>query len=133
MSNEATACCPPAALPRPPGSDVRQAGVLPLRAVADPTRIELFALIASREEPICVCDIAAHFEQKQPTISHHLKILRDAGLVTAERRGTWAYYALDPAGLGRLERTIGALTPATSCCTATTCCVPPSATEDSAA
>src|SRR6184192_2875195 len=69
------------------------------RALGDPTRLEVFRLLAAQPAPICVCDIVARFEVSQPTVSHHLKILRDAGLVTVARRGVWAYYAVDPAGL----------------------------------
>jgi ArsR family transcriptional regulator len=68
------------------------------RALADPVRLEVLALIASRPVPICVCDIVARFELSQPTISHHLKVLREAGLVRSARRGKWAYYSVDPQG-----------------------------------
>jgi ArsR family transcriptional regulator len=61
-------------------------------------------LIASQSAPICVCDIGARFDVTQPTISHHLRTLRDAGLVIVSRRGVWAYYAPDPAGLALLNR-----------------------------
>ena len=61
----------------------------------------------SGAEMLCVCDLTAAFELSQPTISHHLKILRDAGLVEVERRGTWAYYRLDPAAIGALREVFG--------------------------
>jgi ArsR family transcriptional regulator, arsenate/arsenite/antimonite-responsive transcriptional repressor len=63
-----------------------------LKAVADPTRLRLLDMLAQQDGPLCVCDITPHFEQNQPTISHHLKLLRDAGLVETEKRGIWAYY-----------------------------------------
>ena len=69
------------------------------RALGDSTRLEVFRLIASQSGPLCVCDIVDKFDLTQPTISHHLKVLREAGLVTVSRRGTWAYYAADPHGL----------------------------------
>jgi DNA-binding transcriptional ArsR family regulator len=57
---------------------------------------------------VCVCDLTAAFDLSQPTISHHLKILRDAGLVEAERRGTWAYYRLVPDAIDALREVFGA-------------------------
>jgi ArsR family transcriptional regulator len=73
------------------------------RALGDPTRLEIFRLIAAQADPICVCDIVGRFEVSQPTISHHLKVLREAGLVTVSRRGIWAYYAPNPQGLALLH------------------------------
>jgi ArsR family transcriptional regulator len=64
-----------------------------LEALGDPTRLRIIHLLA-RHDSLCVCEIESAFDLGQPTISHHLRILRDAGIVTAERRGTWAYYAL---------------------------------------
>jgi ArsR family transcriptional regulator len=64
-----------------------------LDALADPTRLRIVHLLA-RHEALCVCEIEAAFNLGQPTISHHLRILRDAGLAHVERRGTWAYYSL---------------------------------------
>lgn len=63
-----------------------------LKALADPTRLRLLDLLAQQPEPICVCDLTPQFPQNQPTISHHLKLLRDAGLVETEKRGIWSYY-----------------------------------------
>src|SRR3954468_8494724 len=81
------------------------------RALGDPTRLEVFRLIAAQTAPLCVCDIVDRFEVSQPTISHHLKTLRDAGLVTVSRRGVWAYYAVDPAGLALLHETVSEVLP----------------------
>ncbi len=64
-----------------------------LAALADPTRLRIIHLLA-RHESLCVCEIESAFDLGQPTISHHLRVLRDAGVVTADRRGTWAYYTL---------------------------------------
>jgi len=63
-----------------------------LRAVADPTRLRLLDMLAQLHDPLCVCDITPHFQQNQPTISHHLKLLREAGLIDTEKRGIWSYY-----------------------------------------
>jgi ArsR family transcriptional regulator len=63
-------------------------------------RLRLFSAIASRANgEACVCDISDGFDVKQPTISHHLKVLRDAGLLTSERRASWVYYAVAPDAL----------------------------------
>lgn len=76
------------------------------RALGDPTRLEIFRLIAGQPEPICVCDITDRFDVSQPTISHHLKALREAELISVSRRGNWAFYAAEPAGL-ELLRAVG--------------------------
>lgn len=63
-----------------------------LKALADPTRLRLLQLLAQQPEPLCVCEITPRFAQHQPTISHHLRLLREAGLVGAEKRGVWSYF-----------------------------------------
>ena len=70
------------------------------KALADPTRIRILNLLAVSEEPVCVCDIVDHFPLGQPTISHHLKVLRDVRFVIAERRGTYMHYQVNRACLG---------------------------------
>jgi len=77
------------------------------RALADPTRVAIVNRLAQAQET-CVCDLTAAFALSQPTISHHLKVLREAGLVESSRRGTWAYYRVVPDALGALA---AALTP----------------------
>ncbi|GGM49772.1 transcriptional regulator [Longimycelium tulufanense] len=73
------------------------------KALSDPVRLRLLSLVAARSGgEACVCELVEPFDLSQPTISHHLKVLREAGLVTAERRGTWVYYRAVPATLGRL-------------------------------
>ena len=64
------------------------------KALGDETRLEILGLLAAGGAELCVCDIEGHFELSQATISHHLKVLRDAGLVASERRGTWMFYSL---------------------------------------
>jgi ArsR family transcriptional regulator, arsenate/arsenite/antimonite-responsive transcriptional repressor len=76
------------------------------RALSDPTRVAIVNRLASTEE-CCVCDLNAAFDLSQPTISHHLKVLRDAGLVESSRRGTWAYYRLVPDAVRELRNTLG--------------------------
>lgn len=63
-----------------------------LKALADPTRLRMLDLLAQQTEPLCVCEITAEFHLHQPTISHHIRILRQAGLIAGEKRGVWSYY-----------------------------------------
>jgi ArsR family transcriptional regulator len=73
------------------------------KALADPVRLRLVSLIGAHQGgEVCVCDLTTAFDLTQPTISHHLKVLREAGLVACERRGTWVYYWLVPAALERI-------------------------------
>lgn len=89
-------CCVP--LSHQPLSPDQAEGVVPmLKAVADPTRLRLLSLILSHEGgEACVCDLLPHFDLSQPTISHHLKVLHDAGLVSREKRATWVFYIARP-------------------------------------
>jgi ArsR family transcriptional regulator len=72
----------------------RSAQVRVLKALADGTRLEILALLSRKGGELCACHIEAHFDLSQPTVSHHLKVLREAGLVRAERRGTWVFFSL---------------------------------------
>ncbi|MEU3242924.1 MULTISPECIES: ArsR/SmtB family transcription factor [unclassified Streptomyces] len=73
------------------------------KALGDPVRLRLLSMVASREGgEVCVCELTPAFELSQPTISHHLKLLRQAGLIDCERRGTWVYYWVLPGVLDRL-------------------------------
>ncbi len=90
-------CCPLEEIPPLP-SQKRAEFVSVFKALSDPTRLEILRLIAAQDGQTCVCDIVDHFDLSQPTISHHLKILRDAGLLAASRMGIWSFYALDPSG-----------------------------------
>jgi len=74
-----------------------------LKAVADPARLRLLSLIAAHDgAEACVCDLTEPVGLTQPTVSHHLKVLVDAGLLTRDKRGIWAYYAVIPAALNAL-------------------------------
>ena len=77
------------------------------KALADPTRVAIINSLSAADE-VCVCNLTETFELSQPTISHHLRILREAGLVASSRRGTWAYYRLVPEALAELRRALGA-------------------------
>ncbi|MDB5069173.1 MAG: transcriptional regulator, ArsR family [Candidatus Eremiobacteraeota bacterium] len=82
-----------------------------LRAVADPYRLKILATIAAAGQPVCVCDLTEGLPIGQSSVSHHLAILREAGIVTSDRRGTWAYYSIAPALPARLLAAIGAVLP----------------------
>lgn len=82
-----------------------------LQAAADPTRLSILRQLRG-SDAVCACDFSACCEVAQPTVSHHLKVLREAGWVTAERRGTWVYYALNPAAVARFGTLAGELLPA---------------------
>ena len=90
--------------PLAPGE--RERGVAVLKALADPTRLEMYRLIAGQSAGLCACDIVDRFDLSQPTIAHHLKVLRDTGLVTVSRSGIWAYYAANPQGRAALQETL---------------------------
>ncbi|MEU3843433.1 metalloregulator ArsR/SmtB family transcription factor [Streptomyces sp. NPDC028635] len=95
-------CCP--GLVAAPLDEDRAAALAKIfKALGDPVRLRLLSLIASRVGgEVCVCDLTPAFELSQPTISHHLKLLRQAGLIDCERRGTWVYYWALPGTLDGL-------------------------------
>ncbi|MGH3615084.1 MAG: ArsR/SmtB family transcription factor [Pseudonocardia sp.] len=98
---ESVGCCSPLARePLSPAQSVELSRVF--KAMGDPVRLRLLSLIASHEGgEACVCDLTGVFDLTGPTISHHLKVLREAGLITGERRGTWVYYRVLPDALRR--------------------------------
>ncbi|HLH82178.1 MAG TPA: metalloregulator ArsR/SmtB family transcription factor [Trebonia sp.] len=97
------ACCAP--LAREPLSPDGADELAPLfKAVADPMRLRLLSLIACHDGgESCVCDLTAAFDVTAPTVSYHLRILREAGLISAERRGTWVYYRVNPRVMARMS------------------------------
>src|SRR6201998_702426 len=104
MSNQTlTRCCPAlgvAALEEPQAAELAAM----FKALGDPVRLRLLSLIASHPGgEACVCEISSTFDVSQPTISHHLKLLRLAGLLDCERRGTWVYYWVIPQALQQLS------------------------------
>lgn len=94
-------CCGLAASPVTPADAARWAPIF--KALGDPVRLQIASMIAAKPE-VCVCEITPAFELSSATISHHLKTLREAGLVDCERRGTFVYYWLEPAALEPLSR-----------------------------
>lgn len=102
------ACCAPLTSEALSVEDAQRFAQL-LKAVAEPTRLRLVSLIAAQENrEACVCDLTGPVGLGQPTVSHHLKILVDAGILHREKRGVWAYYSIVPGGL---ERAAAVLTP----------------------
>ncbi|MEV7729664.1 metalloregulator ArsR/SmtB family transcription factor [Streptomyces sp. NPDC087917] len=94
--DEAGGCCP-TLLTAPMEEDQAVELAKVFKALGDPVRLRLLSMIASRDGgEICVCDLTPAFDLSQPTISHHLKLLKQAGLIASERRGTWVYYRLLP-------------------------------------
>ena len=78
------------------------------KALGDPARLRLLSLVASHAGgEACVCDLSVSFDLSQPTISHHLKVLRETGLLQCERRGTWVYYRVVPSALAQLSAVLG--------------------------
>jgi ArsR family transcriptional regulator len=111
-NNRPADCCSSPAAVAPLPAVERDALVAVLRALGEPMRLEIYRLIAAQDAPLCVCDVVERFPLQQPTISHHLKVLREASLVTVSRRGKWAYYSPDPRGLALLSQAAALLTPA---------------------
>ena len=101
-ADQPSGCCPP--LTTEPLTREAATELAPVfKALGDPVRLRLMSLIASHESgEACVCDLTDAFELSGPTISHHLKVLRESGLVCAERRGTWVYYRARPAALAKI-------------------------------
>jgi ArsR family transcriptional regulator len=106
--NEERRCCE-ASASQPTANGPAVTGAELFKALGDPTRLGILRLLARHDEPVCVCDITGHFALNQPTISHHLKLLREAGLVSASRRGTWAYYSARPERLLAAREALGEL------------------------
>jgi ArsR family transcriptional regulator, arsenate/arsenite/antimonite-responsive transcriptional repressor len=79
------------------------------KALGDPHRLAILATLARAKDDVCVCDFTAGLPLEQPTVSHHLRWLREADLVRSQRRGTWVYYRLAPGAMGRLRRAVNAL------------------------
>src|SRR4051794_6796351 len=104
---EAVACCSP--VTREPLSADAAERIVPLvKAIADPVRLRLVSLVASHADgEACVCDLNDAFDLSQPTISHHLKLLHEVGLLDREKRGVWVYYRVNAGALGDLAALLG--------------------------
>ena len=100
-------CCPPA---RVDDAD-RAAEAALFKALADPHRLTILATLVRADDEVCVCDFTAALPLEQPTVSHHLRILREQGLVMCERRGTWVYYRIASDALARIDAALHAVLP----------------------
>jgi len=103
LEPEADACCPPLACEPLSAGGADELAPL-FKALADPVRLRLLSLIACHPDgESCVCDLTPAFDMTAPSISYHLKILREAGLISSERRGTWVYYRVMPDVMARMS------------------------------
>src|SRR3954452_16272380 len=96
-------CCPPGADPLP--AEDREAVARRFKALADPARVGIVNLLSADHE-VCVCTLTDALGLSQPTVSHHLRLLREAGLVSVEKRGTWSYYRLEREALRNMSATL---------------------------
>ena len=91
-------CCEPVAYPDIERSDAERMAAV-AKALGDPIRMQLVDVLRKHAGEVCVCELVPLFDLSQPTVSHHLKVLREAGIVGSERRGLWAYYYVNPDAL----------------------------------
>ena len=91
-------CCEPVVYPDVEREDAQRMAAI-AKALGDPVRVQLVDVLRKHAGKVCVCELVPLFDLSQPTVSHHLKILRDAGIVDSERRGLWAYYYVQPGAL----------------------------------
>ena len=94
VPDRAKGVCSPPPLPLSPGLADRTVDLL--KALADPTRLQMIGMLKRAQQPVCICDFTAAFDFSQPTSSHHMGKLRAAGLVEVSRKGIWSYYRLRP-------------------------------------
>lgn len=98
-------CCQPACV----STKTFESETLLFKAIADPYRLRMLATLVRAQHEVCVCDFTDALPLNQPTVSHHLRILRESGLVTCERRGTWVYYQLAPDAIDRIQTAMGSV------------------------
>jgi len=95
-------CCEPVVYPDVEREDAQRMAAI-AKALGDPVRVQLVDVLRKHAGKVCVCELVPLFPLSQPTVSHHLKVLREAGLVGSERRGLWAYYYVLPDALDELS------------------------------
>ncbi len=109
VQSDAMACCMPSARV-PPDHDACRDLAKRLKALSDPTRLQLLELVAATPDGrACICDLTGPLGVTQPTVSHHMKLLAEVGLVSREQRGRWVYYSLQRPALATLAQRLGAL------------------------
>jgi ArsR family transcriptional regulator len=111
VADAAPLCCEPV-LEAPLSADDADTLAGAFRAVADPVRLRLLSLVAAAGE-VCLCDLPALVDRSQPTVSHHLKVLLEAGLVTREQRGKWSWWAVAPERVAELQAALAVPAPTT--------------------
>jgi ArsR family transcriptional regulator, arsenate/arsenite/antimonite-responsive transcriptional repressor len=99
-------CCEPVATPSTSVEAAARIAAI-AKALGDPVRLQLVDVLRANAGQVCVCELVPLFDLSQPTISHHLKVLREAGIVGSERRGLWAYYYVLPDAMGPLAAWLG--------------------------
>lgn len=100
-----TRCCDPPA--KTLSTERAEALSADLTILAHPIRLQILTMLGSSSEPVCVCDLESELPVKQPTVSHHLRLLREAGLIDCEKRGLWAYYFVQRTALAALRTRLG--------------------------
>jgi len=105
---EMDGCCGPTVVPVLSEATVTLAARR-FKALADPTRLTILATLVANPEPVCACDLGDDVDLEQPTVAHHLKVLRNTGLIVAERRGKWAYYRLQAEAVDWVRATLAGL------------------------
>ncbi len=104
ITTSAVACCAPLVKEPMTQADAEHVATT-LKALADPARLRLLSIVAaSQDQEACVCDLIEPVGLSQPTVSHHLKVLTEAGFLSRSKRGTWAYYRLQPAALTAMTK-----------------------------
>jgi ArsR family transcriptional regulator, arsenate/arsenite/antimonite-responsive transcriptional repressor len=98
-------CCRPLGAPALSDAEAEATALL-FRALGDPARVKIVNLLATSDEPVCACEFEPALQLSQPTVSHHLKKLTEAGLLDREQRGKWAYFSLKPEASSQLERLV---------------------------
>jgi ArsR family transcriptional regulator, arsenate/arsenite/antimonite-responsive transcriptional repressor len=96
-------CCEPVVYPDVKRREAERMAAI-AKALGDPVRLELVDVLRKHAGQVCVCELVPLFDLSQPTVSHHLKVLREAGIVGSERQGLWAYYYVKPEALKELSR-----------------------------
>ena len=99
-------CCEPVVYPDVRREQAQRLGAI-AKALGDPIRLQLVDVLRKHAGKVCVCELVPLFDLSQPTVSHHLKVLRDAGIVASERRGLWAYYYVIPSALDEFSAWLG--------------------------
>ena len=99
-------CCEPVVYPEVERAEAGRMAII-AKALGDPVRLTLVDVLRKHAGKVCVCELLPLFDLSQPTLSHHLKKLRDAGIVDSERRGLWAYYYVEPEALEELSAWLG--------------------------